>query len=469
MFKITKDMMEDKKIIVGLDIGTTKIGVVVARKDENNDFVILGTGKAVSQGVMRGEVANIDKTVRAIKEAVAQAELSSGEKITDVFAGIAGSHIKSVQHRGILTRENSHDEISNEDVKSIIRDMYKLAMEPGMKIIHVIPQEYFIDNLPAGNDPVGMCGTRLEADFHIITGKTAAAYNIERSITKAGLNMVGLILEPLASAASALDPQEKEAGVVLVDIGGGTTDIAIFYDDIIRHTAVIPYGGNIVTKDIELGCHIMSRQAELLKIKFGSALGLSVDENKIVSISGVKGRPATEISLKNLANIINSRVEEIFEQVYFEIKASGYSKKLRAGIVLTGGGSQLKNIKPLVEYVTGLDARIGQPLENLASGYESELKNPIYATSLGLLKRAEYEMEESTTALSKPVLEELTSDETEETDKVDEDEEINPEDIVTEDDLLKNKETRPLYNWWKNVVKKLPDWLMDENDNKDYE
>jgi len=446
-------MIDNKNIIVGLDIGTTKISVIVAQKDANDDFVILGTGKAPSYGVMRGEVANIDKTVTAITLAVAEAESNSGIEITEVYAGIAGSHIKSMQHRGILTRENSQEEITKKDVKRIIRDMHKLAMEPGMQIIHVIPQEYFIDSLPAGNDPVGMCGSRLEADFHIITGKTAAAQNIERSITKAGLKMVGLILEPLASAASALDPQEKEAGVVLVDIGGGTTDIAIFYKDVIRHTAVIPFGGNIVTSDIEEGCNIMNKQAELLKVKFGSALGVDVKENQIVSIPGVKGRPAKEISVKNLANIINSRVEEIFEQVYYEIKASGYSKKLRAGIVLTGGGSQLRSIKQLVEYVTGLDARIGQPLENLASGFNPELKNPIFATSLGLLKRAEYEMEEAhepikvipETEIEIPVMAE-------------EQEEV----------LIQNKENRPVKNWWKNIVGKFPDWLMDDED-KDYE
>ncbi|MGB0885556.1 MAG: cell division protein FtsA [Chitinophagales bacterium] len=440
-------MTEKNNIIVGLDIGTTKISVIVAKKSEDGNFEILGTGKSVSNGVMRGEVANIDKTVEAIKSAVTEAENNSSYEITEVYAGIAGSHIKSMQHRGILTRENSQDEITKKDVKNIIRDMHKLAMEPGMQIIHVIPQEYFIDNLPAGNDPVGMCGSRLEADFHIITGKTAAAHNIERSIKKAGLKMVGLILEPLASAASALDPQEKEAGVVLVDIGGGTTDIAIFYKNVIRHTAVIPFGGNIITNDIEEGCNIMPKQAELLKVRFGSALGVGVKENQIVSIPGVKGRPAKEISVKNLANIINSRVEEIFEQVYYEIKASGYGKKLRAGIVLTGGGSQLKSIKPLVEYVTGLDARIGEPIENLSGTYNQELKSPMYATSLGLLKRAEYEMEE--------VREEVF---------------VEPETAVeeVEEKLLKNVENRPVKNWWKSFVGKFPEWLMDEEDN-DYE
>ena len=439
-------MIENNKIIVGLDIGTTKISVIISRKNEEGEFEILGTGKSVSLGVKRGEVANIDKTVTAIKEAVTQAENNSSYPITDVYVGIAGSHIKSMQHRGILTRENSTEEITANDVKHIIRDMHKLAMEPGMQIIHVIPQEYYIDNLPAGNDPVGMCGSRMEADFHIITGRTSAAHNIERSVKRAGLNMVGLILEPLASAASALDPQEREAGVVLVDIGGGTTDIAIFYKDVIRHTAVIPFGGNIITNDIENGCNIMKSQAEKLKVRFGEALSLNVSENKIVSIPGIKGRRAKEISLHNLANIVQSRMEEIFELVLYEIKASGYASKMGAGIVLTGGGSQLVNIKQLVEYVTGLDARIGQPLENLAVGYDAELKNPIYATSLGLLGRAEYEEEEELVAVVQKVL-------------VAEDGEAN---------LLKNIENRPVKNWWKKIATSLPDWLMDEDD-VDYE
>jgi cell division protein FtsA len=445
-------MIENSKIIVGLDIGTTKISVIISKKNAEGKFEILGTGKSESLGVKRGEVANIDKTVTAIKEAVTQAENNSSYPITDVYVGIAGSHIKSMQHRGILTRENSTEEITAKDVKHIIRDMHKLAMEPGMQIIHVIPQEYYIDNLPAGNDPVGMCGSRMEADFHIITGRTSAAHNIERSVKKAGLNMVGLILEPLASAASALDPQEREAGVVLVDIGGGTTDIAIFYKDVIRHTAVIPFGGNIITSDIENGCNIMKTQAEKLKVRFGEALSLNVSENKIVSIPGIKGRRAKEISLHNLANIVQSRMEEIFELVLYEIKASGYSSKMGAGIVLTGGGSQLVNIKQLVEYVTGLDTRIGQPLENLVAGYNPELKNPIYATSLGLLDRAEYEEEEVPVAVVAKVQEE--------------EEELVSEEV--EANLIKNIENRPVKNWWKKITTSLPNWLMDEDD-VDYE
>lgn len=441
--------MEAKdRIIVGLDIGTTKICALVTKKDETGKTQVLGVGKAPSHGVMRGEVANIDKTVQSIIQAVQEAEKQSGEKIREVYVGIAGQHIKSMQHRGILTRDNAQTEISKEDVKSLIRDMHKLAMNPGERIIHVLPQEFFVDSLPAKNDPVGMCGSRLEANFHIITGRVAAAQNIERCVEKAGLIMEGLILEPLASAASVLDANEKEAGVALVDIGGGTTDLAIFQDGIIRHTCVIPFGGNIVTEDIKDGCKIMKSQAEELKLRFGSALAVEAKENQIISIPGLKGRPPKEISMKNLASIIQARMEEIFEQVYFEIKASGYSNKLNGGIVITGGGSQLKFIKQLVEYVTGLDARIGYPDEHLASGFNKELKHPIFATGIGLVERA---VEEEQHASKKVQVESYDS-------TLEKDEEVVAPEKTP--DPSKNK----VANWWKDIIGTLPEWLMEEND-----
>ena len=441
--------MEAKdRIIVGLDIGTTKICVLVTKKDETGKTQVLGVGKAPSHGVMRGEVANIDKTVQSIIQAVQEAEKQSGEKIREVHVGIAGQHIKSMQHRGILTRDDALTEISKEDVKSLIRDMYKLAMNPGERIIHVLPQEFFVDSLSAKNDPVGMCGSRLEANFHIITGRVAAAQNIERCVEKSGLIMEGLILEPLASAASVLDANEKELGVALVDIGGGTTDLAIFQEGIIRHTCVIPFGGNIVTEDIKDGCKIMKSQAEELKLRFGSALAVEAKENQIISIPGLKGRPPKEISMKNLASIIQARMEEIFEQVYFEIKASGYANKLNGGIVITGGGSQLKFIKQLVEYVTGLDARIGYPIEHLSPGFNEELKHPMFATGIGLVERAANEEQHA----SKKVQVE-SYDSTLEKDK----EVVAPEETS---DPGKNK----VANWWKDIIGTLPEWLMDEND-----
>lgn len=375
------------KIAVGLDIGTTKITVIVGRKNEHSKIEILGMGKAPSTGVMRGIVANIDKTTQSINKALDEAITSSGLQVKNVNVGIAGQHIKSLQHRGQLVRENLETEINDADIDKLMQNMYKLVMVPGEEIIHVIPQEYIVDKQDNFPDPRGMVGVQLEANFHIITGQTAAISNIKKCVNNASLAMTGLTLEPLASATSVLDHQEIEAGVALVDIGGGTTDVAIFKDGIIRHTAVIPFGGNIITQDIKEGCSILDNQAELLKIKFGSALASQNKENEIVSIPGLRGRDPKEISLKNLANIIQARVEEIIELVHHEIKNSGYESKLITGIVLTGGGSQLKHIGQLVEFHTGIECRIGYPNEHISSTSPVDVSSPMYATGVGLVMK----------------------------------------------------------------------------------
>ena len=395
--------MENGAIIVGLDIGTTKICAIVGKRNEVGKVEILGMGKSESLGVMRGVVANIEKTVNSIKEAVAEAENKSNVVIEEVYVGIAGQHIKSLQHRGMITRSNTVDEISQSDIDAIIDDMYKLAMPPGEEIIHVIPQEFIIDNEQGIKEPIGMSGVRLEANCHIITGLITAAQNIHKCVTKANLKPIDLILEPLASAEAVLTEEEKEAGVVLVDIGGGTTDVAIFQDGIIRHTAVIPFGGNVITEDIKEGCTIIRSQAELLKVKFGSALAKQMKDNEIVSIPGLRGREPKEISVKNLASIIQARMEEIIENVYYEIRNSGFEKKLIAGIVVTGGGAQLKHVTQLVEYITGMDTRIGYPNEHLGQGYD-EVKSPMYATGVGLVLRGmqEYDKENIRTS-KKPI------------------------------------------------------------------
>ncbi len=376
--------MEPSEIVVGLDIGTTKIVAIVGRRNEFGKIEILGMGKSESFGVARGVVQNIDKTVEAIKSAVAEAIAKSDVDIKSVNVGIAGQHIKSVQHRGIKTRSSLDEEISQKDIDSLIEDMFKLVMQPGEQIIHVLPQEYIIDSEQGIKNPIGMSGIRLEANFHIITGQMAAARNIYKCVEKAGLEVSELTIEPLASADAVLSDEEKEAGVVLVDIGGGTTDVAIFQDGIIRHTAVIPFGGNVITEDIKEGCTIIKSQAELLKIKFGSALASENQENEIVSIPGLRGRPHKEISVKNLSAIIQARMEEIVEHVYYEIKNSGYEKKLIAGVVITGGGAQLKHVTQLVEYITGMDSRIGYPNEHLAKSSE-DITSPMFATSVGLI------------------------------------------------------------------------------------
>ena len=377
--------MSNSDIVVGLDIGTTKIVCMVGRRNEYGKIEILGMGKSESVGVTRGVVSNIDKTVDSIRTAVTEAEAQSGVDIRVVNVGIAGQHIKSLQHRGEKIRHTYEEEISQVDIDSLIDDMYKLVTLPGEEIIHVLPQEYIVDNEQGIKDPIGMAGVRLEANFHIITGQVTAAKNIYKCVEKAGLKVAELILEPLASSEAVLSSEEKEAGIALVDVGGGTTDIAIFQDQIIRHTAVIPFGGNIVTEDIKEGCTIIKSQAELLKVKFGSALANENQENEIVSIPGLRGRVPKEISVKNLAHIIQARMEEIVENVYFEIKNSGFEKKLIGGIVITGGGSQLKHIPQLVEYMSGMDTRIGYPNEHLASGNAEGITSPVYATGVGLV------------------------------------------------------------------------------------
>lgn len=374
-----------EQIIVGLDIGTTKICVFVSKLNEHKKLEIIGFGRAESHGVIRGEVFNIDKTTEAIKMAVAQAEAASGVSIKNVYVGIAGKHIRSMQNRAILSRGSDADVITLEEVENLTKDMFKMATNPGEKIIHVIAQEFSVDTEHGIQDPVGMRGNRLEGTFHIITGQISAAQNIERSIIKAGLSMNGLILEPLASAASVLSPDELEAGVALVDIGGGTTDIVIYQDMKVRHTSVIPFGGNIITEDIKSGLGVMRKQAEKLKTDHGSALAIEMNSNDIIIIPGLKGKEAKEVSSKNLANIIEARIEEIFEQVSFEIKQSGFANQLIGGIVLTGGGAQLKHLKQHVEYITGMDTRIGYPVEYIDRNTKADMKSPMYSTSLGLV------------------------------------------------------------------------------------
>ncbi len=377
--------MQNDKIIVGLDIGTTKICAIVGRKNEYGKLEVLGMGKAVSDGVIRGIVTNIDKTVSAIEKAVAEAEEQSGIDIRVVNVGIAGQHIRSSIHHGSITRQSNDDEITVEDVNRLTNDMYKIVIPPGSEIIHVMPQDYIVDYEEGIKDPVGMSGVKLEADFHVITAQTNAINNINKCVRRAGLEIENLILEPLASSLAVLSEEEKEAGVCLVDIGGGTTDIAIFYDNIIRHTAVIPFGGNILTTDIKQGCMVMEHQAELLKTKFGKAIAEEANPNEIISIPGLRNRAPKEISVKNLAHVIEARMEEIIEMVHTEIITSGFQHKLAGGIVVTGGGSQLACVQQLFEYMSGMDSRIGYPNEHLGKGKLETVKSPMYATTVGLV------------------------------------------------------------------------------------
>jgi len=382
--------MEQNNIAVGLDIGTTKIVAMIGRKNDYDKIEVLGIGKAKSLGVHRGVVNNITQTIQSIQQAVEEAEDVSGVKIGDVVVGIAGQHIRSLQHSDYITRPNAEEVIDEADIDKLINQVYKLVMLPGEEIIHVLPQDFKVDGQAEVKEPIGMYGGRVEANFHVVVGQVSSIRNIGRCITSAGLKLSNITLEPLASASAVLSNEEKEAGVALIDIGGGTTDLAIFKDGIIRHTSVIPFGGNVITEDIKEGCSIIEKQAELLKTKFGSAWPGENKENEIVSIPGLRGRDPKEITLKNLSKIIHARVVEIVEQVYQEIKNYGHEetkKKLIAGIVLTGGGAQLKHIKQLVEFITGMDTRIGFPNEHLASDSNEELSSPAFATAVGLLMK----------------------------------------------------------------------------------
>lgn len=397
--------MANQDYSVGLDIGTTKIVAIVGRKNQFGKIEVMGVGKAPSLGVKNGIVNNISQTIESIKQAVKDAEKASGVSIREVTVGIAGKHIRSLQHSDYIMRENAEKYIDNNDIEDLKDKVDQLVMLPGEGIIHVLPQEYKIDSEMDIQEPIGMHGKRLEANFHVVVGQIASIRNIKKCVEEAGLVMEELTLEPLASSEAVLTEEEKEAGVAIVDIGGGTTDIAIFKDNIIRHTCVIPYGGGIITEDIKVGCSIIEKHAEKLKVKFGSVLPELQQDNTFVTIPGLHGREDKEISLKSLAQIIHARVEEILEMVNTELKSYGATdpkKKLIAGIVLTGGGSNLKHLRQLSSYITGFDTRVGISNEYISNDKNQFLKGPEYATAVGLLmeslnireRKAEFQKEE---------------------------------------------------------------------------
>jgi cell division protein FtsA len=437
------------ELVVGLDIGTTKIAAIVGRKNEFGKVEILGVGKTESLGVSKGVVVNIEQTVASIRTAVAIAADKAEVDIGEVIVGIAGQHIKSMQHRGMITRQSLEDEVSQKDVDHLIDNMHRLVMNPGEEIIHVIPQEYIIDSESGIKDPIGHAGIRFEGNFHIITGQVSAVKNIFKCVNRAGLDTVDLNLEPLASADAVLSDEEKEAGVVLVDIGGGTTDVAIFYDGIIRHTSVIPFGGNIVTEDIKEGCSIIRAQAEQLKVRFGSALAQENQENEIISIPGLRGRPHKEISIRFLAQIIQARMEEILEFVLYEIKSSGFERKLSAGIVITGGGSLCKHLPQLVMLTTGMDCRIGTPNEHLA-GNDEELKNPLYATGVGLVMKGIDKYERESKRGNNSMKTETKTEVTSETE------------VLQDRKKVVGHSKKKIGGFFDNIIKSAQDWISDD-------
>lgn len=380
-------MNQEQPIIVGLDIGTTKIAAIAGRKNEFGKLEILGFGRANSNGVQHGMVLNIDQTIKAIQQALENCYKSNPNlEISEVYVGIAGHHIKSLQTRGDIVRKNTDDEIKQSEIDQLLSDQYKTYIPAGDQIIDVIPQEFTVDNFQNIPNPIGYSGVKVGANFHIITGDKNAIRNINRSVEKAGLKVKDLVLQPLASAAAVMSEQDLEAGVAIVDIGGGTTDLAVFYEGILKHTAVIPFGGENITNDIKTGLGVLKTQAEQMKLQFGSALSDEAKSNAYITIPGLRGMQPKEISVKNLANIIQARMSEILDFVSYHLKQVGLeSRMLNGGIVLTGGGAQLKHLIQLTEYVTGLNARIGYPNEHLAAGHIEELAKPVYSTCIGLI------------------------------------------------------------------------------------
>ena len=380
-------MNHEQPIIVGLDIGTTKIAAIAGRKNEYGKLEILGFGRANSNGVKHGQVLNIDETIKAIQVALDNCYASNPNlEISEVYVGIAGHHIKSLQTRGDIVRQNTEDEITRREIDQLIADQYKTYIPAGDQIIDVIPQEFTVDNFQNIPNPIGYGGVKVGANFHIITGDKNAIRNINRAVEKSNLHTKDLVLQPLASAAAVMGQEDLEAGVAIVDIGGGTTDLAVFYEGILKHTAVIPFGGENITNDIKTGLGVLKTQAEQMKVQFGSALSNEAKANAYITIPGLRGMPAKEISVKNLANIIQARMSEIMDFVTYHLKQVGLDNRaLNGGIVMTGGGSQLRHLIQLTEYVTGLNARIGYPTEHLSAGHIEELAKPTYSTCIGLI------------------------------------------------------------------------------------
>ena len=380
-------MNHEQPIIVGLDIGTTKIAAIAGRKNEYGKLEILGFGRANSNGVKHGQVLNIDETIKAIRMALDNCYASNPNlDISEVYVGIAGHHIKSLQTRGDIVRQNTEEEITRKEIDQLVADQYKTYIPAGDQIIDVIPQEFTVDNFQNIPNPIGYGGVKVGANFHIITGDKNAIRNINRAVEKSNLHTKDLVLQPLASAAAVMGQEDLEAGVAIVDIGGGTTDLAVFYEGILKHTAVIPFGGENITNDIKTGLGVLKTQAEQMKVQFGSALSNEAKANAYITIPGLRGMPAKEISVKNLANIIQARMSEIMDFVTYHLKQVGLdSRMLNGGIVLTGGGSQLRHLIQLTEYITGLNCRIGFPTEHLAAGHIEELAKPTYSTCIGLI------------------------------------------------------------------------------------
>ncbi len=383
--KVVIDNEVNPKITVGIDIGTTKICCLVgAPSPQDGTLNILGIGIAESEGLNRGVVVNIDKTVKAIRSVIEQAEQQAGIKITEAVVGIAGDHIEAFQTRGIVGLSNQNHEINRSDVERLLEDTKKVAIPSERKIIHVIPQDYIIDGQDGITDPVGMSGVRMEANVHVVTGLVTAIQNIYRCVERCGVKVNDVVLEPIASSTAILSEEEKEVGVALIDIGGGTTDVAIFEENIIRYTSVFGIAGRQVTDDVRKGLGVIVAQAERLKREYGHTFLPSIMKDEVIMIPGIGGRAPMEINKSYLCQIIQPRMEEIFEFAAAEIRKSGFENKLGAGIVLTGGTTLLRGTEDLAREIFQMPVKIGMPSQMNLSGLATEIQSPVFSTSVGL-------------------------------------------------------------------------------------
>lgn len=380
-------MAKRDHIVVGLDIGTTKICAIVAEVTEDGTVNVVGVGSSPSRGLRKGVVVNIESTVESIKKAVEEAELMAAVQINSVYTGIAGSHIAGENSRGVVALKKQ--EVTRVDVQRAVETARSVAVLPSdRRILHVLPREFMVDDQDGIREPLGMSGSRLEVDVHIITGAVTSAQNIIKSVNRAGLDVVDMVLQPLASSEAVLTPEERELGVAMVDLGGGTTDLALFAEGSIRHTAVLPIGGQHLTTDLAIGLRTPQAEAERLKIRKGVALVELVKDDEMVDVPGVGDRPARTLCRKLLAEIIEPRVEEMFDLVRREIMRTGYEGILAAGVVITGGTSMLEGILEAAERVLDLPVRRGVP--NGVGGLRDIVSNPMYATGVGLILLARH-------------------------------------------------------------------------------
>lgn len=394
-------------IVAGLDIGTTKVCVVVGQRDENGQTEIIGMGTAPSAGLRKGVVVNIDATVEAIRKAVEEAELMAGVEIRDVYVGIAGGHIEGINSRGVIAVSGRSREIGQSDVDRVI-DAARAVLIPGdREIIHVLPQEFIVDDQEGIKDPIGMCGVRLEAEIHIVTGAITSSQNIIRSVHRAGLEVNDIVLQPLASANAVLNEDEKEMGCVLIDIGGGTTDVIMYVDGAIWHTGVLGIGGNNVTNDLTVGLRTPNQSAEIIKRKHGCALRSLINPTEMVEVPSVGGRSPRKVPRTFLADVIQPRMEEIFSLVSNEIKMTGYDELVSAGVVITGGAARLEGIAEVAEEVFNMPVRVGIP-EKIA-GLGDMVSGPEYATAVGLTLYGMMEASQNTPTVGRGVFRQLTS------------------------------------------------------------